>query len=149
MSFQARKLRVQLPCREKTLIEQQQVPPGTFCRIPSCNFGTCGFVSPATCRFGSCGFGTCQFATCGFVSPQTCAFGTCGFVSPVTCQFASPCGITIDPTGCPGGSVDPPIDPGTVVVDPEHLPALREQLEARLKDIDAAEQALKEREDQQ
>jgi hypothetical protein len=36
------------------------------------------------------------------------------------------------------------IDPGKVVVDPEDLPRLREALEAQLKEIEIAEQALKE-----
>ena len=90
-----------------------------------------------TCQFQT----PCHFHTCGFVTPHTC-----GFVSPFTCQFASGCGPTFHPTVCPAGSVDPPIDPGAIVIDPEDLQALREHLEAQLKDIAAAEQALKDRE---
>jgi hypothetical protein len=37
------------------------------------------------------------------------------------------------------------IDPGRVLVDPEDLPRLKEALEAQLKEIETAEQALKER----
>jgi hypothetical protein len=153
VSFEARKLRVQLPCGEQTLIEPQQPQQGDIlCRFPSCNFGTCGFVSPGTgtCRFPTiaCHFGSCPLGSCGFFSPQTCPFGSCGFVSPQTCHFGT-CGITIVPTGCPGGSVDPPIDPGTIVIDPEHLPVLKEQLQAQLKEIENAEQALKDRESNQ
>jgi hypothetical protein len=59
--FEARNLRVQLPCGQQTIIQ--------------CRLGTClGFWS--WCRFGTCQpwisicpLGTCRFATCGFVSP--------------------------------------------------------------------------------
>jgi hypothetical protein len=43
----------------------------------------------------------------------------------------------------PGTDLD--INPGRFVVDPEQLPALREALETQLKEIETAEQALKER----
>jgi hypothetical protein len=41
------------------------------------------------------------------------------------------------------------VDPGAIVVQPEHLPVLREQLEAQLKEIEIAEQALEERKSQE
>jgi hypothetical protein len=142
MSFQAKKLRVQLPCGEATLIEEGAEQAGAaagFCRIPSlCRFPT------QICWGGTCHFGTvaCHgfFTNCGFVSP--CRFDTCGGIASV-CEFGTPCGGgTI--FRCPGGS-EQPVDPGTIVVDPEHLPALREALEAQLKEIETAEKALKER----
>jgi hypothetical protein len=142
VSFQAKKLRVQLPCGDRTVIEQE---PQILCRFPSnCNLGTCGFVSPGTvaCRFPTqwCDFGTPICGWCSFLTPQTCPFNSCGVVTPV-CRIG-----TIEPTGCPVGSRDPlPIDPGTLVLDPDDLPALREQLEAQLKEIEVAERALEER----
>jgi hypothetical protein len=139
VSFEARKLRVQLPCGEQTVVEAQQPQQGDIlCRFPTCHFGTCGFVSPQTCQFGSC----------GFFSPQTCQFGSCGFFSPQGCHLGS-CGVTFVPPGCRGGSGDPPIDPGSIVIDPEHLPVLKERLQAQLKEIENAEQALKDRESKQ
>jgi hypothetical protein len=133
MSFQAKRLRVQLPCGEATVIEEgaQQIGAAAgFCRIPS----LCRFMSE--CQFASCQFGTdfcalpsgiCLWPTrCGWF---TCEFGTCG-------------GATI--FRCPAGT-EQPVDPGRILVDPEHLPALREALEAQLKEIEKAEQALKER----
>jgi hypothetical protein len=47
---------------------------------------------------------------------------------------------------CPGGSEQPPIDPGTLVIDADDLPALREQLESHLEEVKKAEAALKKRE---
>jgi len=41
------------------------------------------------------------------------------------------------------------VHPGRILVDPEHLPRLREALEAQLKEIETAEQALKEREERE
>jgi len=35
------------------------------------------------------------------------------------------------------------VDPGKILVDPEHLPLLRERLEAQLKEIEKAEEELK------
>jgi hypothetical protein len=135
MSFQAKRLRVQLPCGEATVIEEaQHAGAAGLCRIPSlCRFPSnqclCTLMTP--CRFGTdfCELptGICMWPTrCGWF---TCEFGTCG-------------GATI--FRCPAGT-EQPVDPGTLVVDPEHLPALREALEAQLKEIEKAEQALKER----
>jgi hypothetical protein len=134
MSFQAKRLRVQLPCREAaTVIEQGAQEIGAaagFCRIPS------------VCRFMSeCAFGTCQFGTdfCALPS-RVCLWPTgCGWF---TCEFGTCGGATI--FRCPVGT-EQPVDPGTIVVDPEHLSVLREALEAQLKEIDKVEQALKQR----
>jgi hypothetical protein len=179
MSFQAKRLRVQLPCGEGTVYEEEaaraqdcigltcgafsQCGPGTGCAFPTdvCEGGTCWFQTPINCGFSPCGgFASfCEFhsgcpafaspcggfaSPCGFPSP--CRFGTCGFPSPCrfgTCGFLSPCGPRTA-IACQRGS-DLPIDPGIIVVDPEDLPALRQALEAQLKEIEKAEQALKER----
>ena len=136
MSFQARRLRVQLPCGEQTVVEAQAFQPTPT----ACPFATCGFVTPATiCRnFNS---------NCGIVS-QCHQFHTIvacqQFVSPICAMntFACGCSVTfIDPCGGAGSG-----DPGPIQIDPEVLPQLREQLEAQLKEIEKAEQALKERE---
>jgi hypothetical protein len=132
MSFQAKRLRVQLPCGEGTVIEegaQQAGAAAGLCRMPS----ICGLGSDclATCQFGTdfCALpsGWCWWPSrCGWF---TCEFGTCGGGTVLRCPFGTA----------------RPVDPGTVVVDPEHLPALREALEKQLEEIEKAEQALKER----
>jgi hypothetical protein len=165
MSFKARRLRVQLPCGESTVFEEQARGPG--CAFPTqvCEGGTCWFETPINCGFVSpcgafasfcefptdcgptacgptpcgyltpCRYGTCRYATCGFLTP--CKFGTCGFESP--CRYFTA-------VACPPGT-ELEVHPGRIVVDPEHLPLLREALERQLKEIEAAEQALKEREE--
>ena len=131
MSFQAKRLRVQLPCGEATVIEEeaQQVGGAGLCRAPS----FCGFPTP--CQFLTY---TCRLCTIG----TPCGFGTWGCQRFFSCEFGT-CGLGTIPR-CPAGS-EQPVDPGTLVVDPEHLPALREALEAQLKEIEKAEQQLKER----
>jgi hypothetical protein len=134
MSFQAKRLRVQLPCDPGgTVIEAEAREIGAvagFCRMPS----ICRFMSE--CAFGSCQFGTdfCALPT------QICAWPTrCGWF---TCEWGTCGGATI--FRCPAGT-EQPVDPGRILVDPEQLPALREALETQLKEIEKAEQALKER----
>jgi hypothetical protein len=147
MSFEAKRLRVQLPCGGVTVREIDA--GGVGCPFPTdvCVGGTCWFQSPPVCRFptefcpyptivacayfGSpcpygtrCPYGTCPFDTCGFVSP-------CGWRSPIQCG--------------PGTDLD--VDPGRILVDPEHLPVLRERLEAQLKEIEKAEEELKKRQE--
>jgi hypothetical protein len=78
-----------------------------------------------------------------FCAPDTCAFGEHSRVGPgglcnaPTCNVGSnlPCGF----------GTDVPVDPRTVLVDPADLPLMRQALEAQLKEIESAEQALKER----
>ena len=157
MSFQAKRLRVQLPCGEATLIEegaQQATPPcplpsfcictqATPCRQFMTNACLCTHLTP--CHYGSCHYGTwgCQhYFTCIVVNSGICRFDSpCGPLASL-CEIPSACGPS---RICPGGS-DQPVDPGTIVIDPEQLPALREALETQLKEIEKAEQALKERE---
>jgi len=167
MAFRARRLRVQLPCGEGTVFEEEAAGGGgcnfpTRCAFPTqvCEGGTCWFETPLDCRFFSpcgafasfcefptdcghtacgptpCGHGTpCGFHTCRY--PTWCAYHTCGPVSP--CRYFTA-------VACRAGT-EPVFDPGKIIVDPEHLPLLREALEAQLKEIEAAEQALKEREE--
>jgi hypothetical protein len=154
MSFQAKRLRVQLPCGEATLIEEgaQQATP--LCRIPSycicTNVTVCRqfFTEPCLCTHVTpCHYGTwgCQhFVTCIVVNSGICHYGSgCGPLASL-CAIPSDCGQSVIPV-CQGGGSEQPVDPGTIVVDPEHLPVLREALESQLKEIEKAEQALKER----
>jgi hypothetical protein len=140
MSFESKRLRVQLPCGDATVREIDI--GGGGCPFPTdvCEGGTCWFQSPPVCRFPTdfCAWPTdfCRYPTiivcayhaspCPYGSP-TCPFNTCGIVTPVPCR--------------PGTDLD--IDPGRIVIDPEHLPLLRERLEAQLKEIDKAEEELK------
>lgn len=122
MAFQSKRLRVQLPCGEKTWFEQA-VAVTVNCPLDSVCFG------------GSypCDQNTCVFGMASRVGPGgLCQFPTCNAFSDV----------------CLIGSPNPVADPGAILIDPQDLPALREHLEGRLKDIEAAEQALKERGDQ-
>jgi hypothetical protein len=159
MSFEAKRLRVQLPCDPGgTLIEEaaQRAAP---CPLPSfciCTNVTgcrqfCTQLSPCLCsHLTPCHYGTCHYGTWGCQHFYTCIVvnsGICRFDSPCgplasLCEIPSACGPS---RICPGGS-EQPVDPGTIVIDPEQLPALREALEAQLKEIEKAEQALKERE---
>jgi hypothetical protein len=116
MSFQSKRLRVQLPCGEGTVIEQPiDCPGGTVCR------GASFFCAQDTCVFGE----HSRVGPGGLCNAPTCDFGT-----------KVPCG---------GFGSDRMTDPWAVVIDPEHLPLLRQALEAQLNEIEAAEQALKER----
>ena len=121
MAFDAKRLRVQLPCGEATVVQQAKQ---TIQFTPT----ACGFVSPTICHWPSH-----QTCWCSFQSPPvtvTCAFGTCG-VSLQNCTGTIQCGGSGDPTG-------------PVEIDAEHLPVLREQLEAQLAEIAAAEKAVEE-----
>ena len=145
MSFEAKRLRVQLPCGSHTAREVDV--GGVGCPFPTdvCAGGTCWFQSPPVCQFPTrfCAWPTVvQCAHFGSWCPTgTCPFDTCGFVSP-TCRWGSdPCGWRSDIQCGPGTDLD--VDPGKILVDPEHLPVLRERLEAQLKEIEKAEEELK------
>jgi hypothetical protein len=122
MSFEAKRLRVRLPCGEATVIEEAAQQAG---------------FAPGWCRWTTCLFGTdfCALPSRICVWPSRCGW--------FTCEFGS-CGGGTILRRCPAGT-DQPVDPGTILVDPEHLPALREALETQLKEIEMAERALKER----
>jgi hypothetical protein len=138
MSFEAKRLRVQLPCGEHTAREVDAARLG--CPFPTdvCEGGTCWFQSPPVCRFPTkfCAWPT--LVQCGHFHSWcplgTCPFDTCGFVSPCGWRSEIQCGPITD-------HID--VDPGKILVDPEHLPVLRERLEAQLKEIDKAEEELK------
>src|SRR5919198_295977 len=119
MSFQAKRLRVQLPCDPGgSVIEEgaQQATP--LCRIPSSCI--CTHITP--CHY----YGTqaCQhFITCIIVNSGICQYGSgCGPLASL-CAIPSDCGPSGIPV-CPGGSREPGPDPGPIVIDAEHLPAL-------------------------
>jgi hypothetical protein len=118
MAFRSKRLRVQLPCGDRTVFEMDVMvdcPQGTLC--PPTSF---------VCAQFSCSFGEDSRVGPGGV----CSFRTCDIATVVP---------------CPDGSQEPPVDPGAVLMDPQDLGALREHLEERLKEIDAAEQALRKR----
>lgn len=141
MSFESKRLRVQLPCEPGGTVQEIELKPlqSRFC---------CWFPTRPMCRY----FHTCQWPItqygCGhflsqtchhFQTPPVCGLPSCDFGS---CEFGTPCGF-----GSPVGGCEPqteiPVDPGTILVDPEHLPMLREQLEAQLKELEKAEEELK------
>ena len=103
MSFEAKRLRVQLPCGSHTAREVDVGRVG--CPFPTnpCEGGTCWFQSPPVCDFPTrfCAWPTLT-ACARFATPcptGTCPFDTCGFVSP-TCRWGSdPCGWGSDPCG--------------------------------------------------
>jgi hypothetical protein len=94
MAFQAKRLRVALPCGEHTVVE----PEVRFAADEK-------IVKPVCLDWASWYVGSCA--------------------DKFTWQLL--------------------IKSADVVLDPEHLPMVRQQLEARLKDIETAERALQER----
>jgi hypothetical protein len=136
MSFESKRLRVQLPCLEGESVKEVaadftelQCPPGSFfCDPNTCVAGRNSQIGPGgVCpNFGTCRFGSCDFGTCGWQTPWVC-----------------PAGTRIPPQ-CPAGSEEP-FQPGRIVIDVELLPVLKERLEAQLKEIEKAEKELKKR----
>lgn len=115
MAFESRRLRVQLPCRE-----------GESVKEVAADF--------------PCPFDTACNGASFFCAPDTCVFGEHSRIGPEgLCQVPSR-----PPPLCPGGSEEP-FDRGAVLVDPEHLPVLKERLIAQLKEIDIAEEELRKR----
>ena len=140
MSFQARRLRVQLPCGEQTVVEAQALQPTPT----ACPFATCGFVTPATIS-ASPSSAAARLPGAASVCHQF--HTTCNqFLSPICAMdtFACGCSVTFNPTVCQAGTVDPDrADPGR----PRGAAATAwSGSEAELKEIEKAEQALKERE---
>lgn len=139
MSFQSRRLRVQLPCGEGggslvDLTERQlecnlgTIRP-TICRgvtLPNCpdwSEVVCGFVSHHCRTFASCQLGSCAFHTCGFVTPVG--------VTPFTELTCGPTPVEIEPD---------PEDPSKILLHPDDLVHLKRQLEAQLDQIAALAQ---------
>ncbi|HEV7937820.1 MAG TPA: hypothetical protein VGP18_07325 [Solirubrobacteraceae bacterium] len=109
MAFESKRLRVQLPCGETTVVEQDVQADFRICAV-TCDLGTSVVVRCiASCRF------SCEF----------------------TCEYT---GILAEEEACAQGSAQP--DPGTVLVGLEQLPVIREQLEAQLAEVRAAEGAV-------
>jgi hypothetical protein len=146
MSFEAKRLRVQLPCDEHgTLVELgagPQVGPGGGCHLPTieCDFGTCWFETPI------CDFPT-LIACPDYISEPCFTYRT-----PIGCyRYWSPpppppcwrfhsCFHYLT---CPPRSLV--VEPPVIQIDPEQLPVLRERLEAQLKEIEKAEKELEKR----
>jgi hypothetical protein len=112
VDFEARKLRVQFPCGSQTLV--------------ACIFGTCRLPSIITCIYRT-PFCPVYISICGGAQ-SLCEWGT----RPT---FPTNCGTTIWATET--------IYERTEIVQPtlevEELDALREQLEAQLKEVVAAQ----------
>src|SRR5215212_11333979 len=153
MSFEAKRLRVQLPCDARTVVEVDAGPVGAGpvgggCRFPTvpCDWGTCWFETPPVCDLPS-HIGCADFIseTCvPFRTPVTCwGYFTPPHPPPTCWRWHSP--ICHRFLTCPPRS-ELVVDPGVIHVAPEDLPRLREQLEAQLAEIEKAETELRERE---
>jgi hypothetical protein len=114
VDFEARKLRVQLPCGTQTLI--------------ACVFGTCRLPSIITCIYRT-PFCPIYISRCGGWRSVWCEFGT----RPT---FPTQCGTTIWETETIFEMTDL-IQPQLEV---EELDILREQLEGQLKEVITAQQ---------
>jgi hypothetical protein len=116
VDFEARKLRVQLPCGSQTLI--------------ACVFGTCRLPSIITCIYRT-PFCPVYISICGGWRSVICEFGT----RPT---FPTNCGTTIWETET--------IYERTELIQPqlevEELDVLREQLEGQLKEVITAQQQI-------
>ena len=112
--FEARKLRVQFPCLSQTLV--------------ACIFGTCRLPSIITCIYRT-PFCPVYISVCPGWATRICEFGT----RPT---FPTNCGTTIWATET--------IYENPELVGPslevEELDVLREQLEAQLKEVVAAQE---------
>lgn len=117
MEFEARKLRVQLPCGSQTLI--------------ACVFGTCRLPSLITCIYRTPWGCPIWISRCGSWRSVWCEFGT----RPT---FPTDCGTTIWETET-FFEITERIQPQLEV---EELDILREQLEGQLKEVITAQQAI-------
>ena len=108
MEFEARKLRVQIPCGDNTIID--------------CVLGTCRLPSQFTCLWQSpCPiFSDCRYSTRICLWPTLCPFGS---DIPIACEAATQPRIT--------KTVSWACDPGEIDID--DLPVLIQQLEGQLK----------------
>jgi hypothetical protein len=82
----------------------------------------------------------CHDAASFPVDPNTCAFGD---HSEVGAEGVDSCEQT--PWNCVGFATPEPPRRATLVLDAEHLPRLREALEAQLEEVRRAEQALEDK----
>lgn len=120
MDFEARKLRVQFPCGDITLV----ACVWWSCRLPS-RF-TCLWWSPPYCPPWR---SACTGDLWTFV--ERCPIGT---ITPTQCPLGS-----FDPRTCPGPSGDPP---PPIQLDPEDLDILREQLQGQLQLVTEAQEKI-------
>lgn len=116
MEFEARKLRVQLPCGTETLI--------------ACVFDTCRLPSVITCLYRT-PFCPPFLSVCGGFRSVACEIGT-------RVTFTPTCGGTIWYTETLTPVTDT-IRQGTQF-EVDELPILREQLEGQLKEVIAAQE---------
>ncbi|HEX8939195.1 MAG TPA: hypothetical protein VF763_03440 [Candidatus Limnocylindrales bacterium] len=122
MEFEARRLRVQLPCGTDTLIE--------------CVFATCRLPSVITCLYRT-PFCPTFISRCGGYRSIICDFGT-------NRTFTPTCGGTIWYT-------ETLTETGTETIrevtqfEVDELPLLREQLEGQLKEVIAAQEQVAKR----
>lgn len=134
MSFSSKRLRVRLPCGETTLAERGPAAP--------CNWVFATEAPTAATRLMgarmACEWPASDVDCTGFDSPGVCT----PMFSVPACAFFSPtdgpnCGI-FTPNCTPDTGIPAEVaDPGTVLVDPDDLPQLREQLERTLKEVEA------------
>lgn len=116
MTFQSKRLRVQLPCADTSLVDEVgPVVPATFCPMPS---------RVPVAAHPACGFFSC--------APDSLGPFTGG-------PWPDLCGGTLICGGATNAGHD---EFETVLVSPEQLTVLRRQLEARLALVTGAEKAL-------
>ena len=127
MAFDARNLRVQLPCGPVTVFP--------------CRFETdyCFQYTHITCLWGSCRlWSACPYGSC-IDSPLTCRWG-----SPPICGPGSPY-VEGTPQLCAGSETIQQVSHVSV----EDLGVLRERLQAQLKEVEAAEKKVQQYEKEQ
>jgi hypothetical protein len=106
MEFEARKLRVQIPCGDGTIID--------------CVLGTCRLPTVFTCLWQSPIWTDCRYSTRICLWPTLCPFGS---DIPIACEIGTGPRIT--------RTVSLACDPGEIELD--DLPVLIQQLEGQLK----------------
>ncbi|MET0557335.1 MAG: hypothetical protein ABW065_01510 [Solirubrobacterales bacterium] len=143
MSFESKRLRIQIPCLDESKVEVATRTirtcrtfdsiPYTFCRYPS--DPQCGFrSSPITCIRNHtewCWAGTCLHGSnCGTPTILNCFPRTLPGCADHTC----PGGSEIDPDPKTMIEIEPdPTRPGAVLIRPEDLPRLRDHLQSELE----------------
>ncbi|MDQ3933619.1 MAG: hypothetical protein M3340_03200 [Actinomycetota bacterium] len=122
MAFGSRRLRVQLPCGERTRVVEVAADERTPCPVAFATGCPSEFVSACPVQLATCA----DFRT-GVCAPESCPPGSC--LTGTHCYWTNPA-ILPSPRG------------GLVAAD--DLPLLRGRLEQRMREIDAFARALKE-----
>jgi hypothetical protein len=140
MSFESKRLRVQIPCVDESVVElptrtiggicgNADTLPRTFCQAPT---KFCEYPSNPECTYHT------QIVTCA-LHRTGCFYGTpCGFVTINNCRLGTrpDCGpgswVIDDPEKWIEVEVDHE-NPGSVLMRPEDLQQLRSQLESELE----------------